>query len=301
MRKQYICITMIMLACFSVMYSCAQMVQVGTGAGQHMGIISAQNKALIDETATKTFKALRPMTEKEEYILGRAVAATILNQYTLDQDQGLTEYVNQVGQALALSSDVPITYGGYHFAVLATEEVNALSCPGGIIFISRGMLNRASNEEELASILAHEIAHVNHRDGVKAIKSSRWAEVVAALGTNIAGRYGPQNLTNLTQLFEGSVDDIVKTMVVNGYSRQQEKDADRSALILLQRVGYDPNSFADYLEKLAREQEAGSRKGFFSTHPAMTDRLAIVNDIIAQNNWQRAAHTIRDQRYASLR
>ena len=118
------------------------------------------------------------MTDQEEYYVGRAVAAMILGQYRLCNNERLTSYVNAVGQAAALSSDRPFTYGGYHFAVLESDEINALSCPGGIIFITRGMVQRARNEEELAAILAHEVAHVNHKDGLASIQKSRWVEAV---------------------------------------------------------------------------------------------------------------------------
>jgi len=280
-----------------LMPGCAEVVKVGTTAGQEMGVITAKDKEIIDRTAQGAERAARPMTEKEEYFLGRAVAATILGQYKLEQNEKLTTYINQVGQALAMVSDVPLTYGGYHFAILATDEVNALACPGGIIFVSRGMLTRAKNEEELASILAHEIAHVNHRDGVRAIQNSRWLEVVTALGSDVAGTYGSGDIAKLTSLFEGSVNDVVKTLVTNGYSREQERAADQGALVIMNRIGYDPNGMPDYLGTLAKEEKAGGTKGFFSTHPGMADRLTAVQETVSKNKWARADHRVRDGRF----
>lgn len=239
--------------------------------------------------------AARPMTEKEEYYVGRAVAAQILERYRVVQDSRIMEYVNLVGNAMALASDVPYTYGGYHFAVLDTSEVNAFSCPGGIVFVTRGMLSRAGNEEELAAILAHEIAHVNNRDGIQAIQQSRWVEVVSMLGGEAVK--GKEGINKLTLLFEGSVNDVVRTLIVNGYSQDQERAADASALNFLNRAGYDPIGLADYLERLSREQEAGNRGGFFSTHPGMSERLGLVRSAIASNGWKRIDHRIRDRRF----
>src|SRR4030042_1147989 len=125
-------------------------------------------------------KATRNVSEPEEYLVGRAVAARILTTYPLVQDPKLQLYVNEVGQTVARKSSRPKTYRGYHFAVLESLEPNAFACPGGTILITRGMLKLCANEDELAAALAHEAAHVAHRDGINSIAKSRWAEVVAA-------------------------------------------------------------------------------------------------------------------------
>jgi predicted Zn-dependent protease len=285
----------------SFLVGCASVVEVGTTAAQQAGVITKQEKDYYDRRARETESAVRPMTDREEYYVGRAVAATVLGSYRLYQDDRLTRYVNEVGQAVALSSDRPLTYRGYHFAVLDTDEVNALACPGGTILITRGMINRARNEEELAAILAHEVAHINHKDGVNSIQRARWVQAVAALGADAARQLGRGEVDELASLFQGSVGDVVKTLVVNGYSRTQELAADRSAMIFMARVGYDPNSLTDYLGRLAKEQGAGAHGGFFATHPGMADRLAEARAFVAANRWQRVNHQLRDQRFAAYR
>jgi beta-barrel assembly-enhancing protease len=279
---------------------CADVVRVGTSVGQGMGAISSENKDSIDRLAVSTEKAARPMTEKEEDYVGRAVAATLLGKYRLCADPDVTRYVNEVGQAVALSSDRPLTFGGYHFAVLDTEEENALSCPGGIILITRGMLRTTRNEEELAAILAHEVAHVNHKDGLAAIRKSRWVEVATLMGSEAAKQFSGADLTHLVSLFEGSVHDVVTTLVVNGYSREQESAADRSALTFLVRAGYDPRGLTNYLQTLAAEQKSGARGGIFATHPGITDRLVRAREVIAENGWPQIQHPVRDQRFAGI-
>jgi predicted Zn-dependent protease len=285
----------------SFLVGCASVVEVGTTAAQQAGVITKQEKDYYDRRAKETESAVRPITDREEYYVGRAVAATVLGSYRLYQDDRLTRYVNEVGQAVALSSDRPLTYRGYHFAILDSDEVNALACPGGTILITRGMINRARNEEELAAILAHEVAHVNHKDGVNSIQRSRWVQAVAALGADATRQLGRGELDQLASLFQGSVGDVVKTLVVNGYSRTQELAADRSAMIFMARVGYDPNSLTDYLGRLAKEQGAGAHGGFFATHPGMAERLAEAQAFVAANRWQRVNHQLRDQRFAAYR
>jgi predicted Zn-dependent protease len=287
--------------CTLILSGCATAVKVGTSIGYGAGVITREDKERYDQRAEQVESAVRPITDREEYFVGRAVAATILGQYRLYSNEELTRYVNELGQALALASDRPLTYGGYHFAILDSDEVNALSCPGGIIFITRGMLKRAQNEEELAGILAHEIAHVNHKDGLGAIKQSRWVQVVGALGADATRQLSGGELSQLASLFEGSVGDVVKTLIVNGYGRTQELAADNSAMTFMHRLGYDPHGLMDYLSRLAKEQVGGANKGLFATHPGMSERLSEAEAIIAQNKWQRLDHQVRDQRFSRYR
>ncbi len=224
---------------------------------------------------TSTTKAARPMSEEEEYFVGRAVSARILSTYPLLSNAGLTEYVNLVGTTVALNSDKPLTYGGYHFAVLDSREPNAFASPGGTIFITTGMLASVTNEDELAAVLAHEVAHINHRDGIAAIKSSRWTEVATIVGAEAVRSYTPGQVSTLVSLFEGSADDVFKTIVVNGYGRSQEKTADETALTILVRSGYDPQALTTYLERLRTRPEL-SGGGIASTHPGTAERIETV-------------------------
>lgn len=231
----------------------------------------------IGRIAQETFKAATPLSDEEEYYVGRAVAARILSSYPLLENNKLTEYVNLVGQTVAIYSDNPITYGGYHFAVLNSNEINAFACPGGIIFITKGMINAVQNEDELAAILAHEVAHINHRDGVSSIQKARLTEVATLIGTEAAQRYAPAQLSQLVSLFEGSVDDVFKTLVVNGYSKSQEYNADESALSYLSRAGYNPEALEDFLARLMNQGQA-SGGGIMKTHPATADRIEKVKE-----------------------
>lgn len=225
----------------------------------------------VARVAQQTFQAARPLSDEEEYYIGRAVAATILSTYPILQDKSLTEYVNLVGQTVAIHSDDPVTYGGYHFAILDTEEINAYACPGGIILITKGMIDQTQNEDELAAVLAHEVAHIIHRDGVSAIQKSRLTGVATLIATEAAKSYTPGEISQLVSLFEGSVDDVLQTVVVNGYARSQEYEADESALNYLSRAGYDPLALEVLLERLMNtSRESGG--GIMKTHPPTKDR-----------------------------
>jgi len=224
------------------------------------------------EVATATAEAARPLTDEEEYYLGRAVAAQLLATYPLLKDEALTEYVNLIGRTVALHSDKPVTYGGYHFAVLDTDEINAYACPGGTIFITRGVVDFVESEDELAAVLAHEVAHINNRDGVKAIQSSRLTNLAVVLGTEAVTSTSSAEFGQLLSIFEGSIQDVFSQVVVNGYSQSTEAKADVAGLTYLARSGYDPYALESMLNRIvAAGQE--SKGGIMKTHPATADRL----------------------------
>lgn len=255
----------------------------------------------IDMTFTviqETSKASRPISDEEEYFVGRAVAARLFQSYQLLENTRLTNYINLIGNTLALHSEKPFTYGGYHFAILDTNEINAFACPGGIILITRGMINLANNEDELAAILAHEIAHINHRDGIESIKQARWTEALTIIGTKAVKQYGSEDLVKLVNIFEGSIDDVLKTLVVNGYSRTQEYAADEKALKYLATAGYNPEALIVVLNKL-RNQERISNTGFLKTHPDNQDRINNIINKLPEVKIDTIAYQSRSTRFNS--
>lgn len=287
----------ILLLLITGLAGCAEVTKVAATVGQATGYLSHEDGEAVKRLADQTAKAVRPMTDREEYYLGRAVAATLLSRYRLYLDGPVIQYVNHIGQTTALASDHPYTYRGYHFAILDTEEVNALACPGGMIFLTSGMLKKAKNEEQLAASLAHEIAHVNRKDGLESIQKARWTQVVTLLGTEAARKFSGAELAQLVSLLEGSANDVVATLVVKGYSREQESTADRSALTFLHRAGYDPQGLTSFLSNLAHEQVGCANQGIFSTHPGMNERLSKVESVIAEKNWPLCDYSIRDRRF----
>ena len=228
----------------------------------------------------KAVVAARGISDSEEYFVGRAVAARILSKYPLYNNQAATLYVNEVGQAVAKKSSRPTTYKGYHFAVLDSSEPNAFACPGGIILVTRGLIKECANEDELAAVLAHEVAHIAHKDGINSIKKARWSQVLTTAGAEATRQYAGGVAGNLVTLFEGSIDDVFKTIVVNGYSRKAEENADRDAVSILTKAGYNPAALANLLNKMTSKGAGG--RGIYRTHPPTSDRLAKVKAVVRE-------------------
>ncbi|MDA2918214.1 M48 family metalloprotease [Desulfobacterota bacterium AH_259_B03_O07] len=235
-------------------------------------------KAPIDSAkriSKESKRAKDPITDVEEYYIGRAVAANIVSSYPVLVDDELTTYVSFVGNTVALNSNKPTTYGGYHFAILDTNEINAFASPGGIIFITKGLVDSLENEDELAAVLAHEIAHINNQDGIALIKAARSASAGSLIlkePLRIIGSITPSYIAQLTNYFIQSVDDAFNTVAVNGYSTEQELEADKAAVLYLSRSGYDPSVLLSYQMRLYEEgQTSGVEK--MRTHPGAFERM----------------------------
>jgi len=247
---------------------------------------------IASKVGSKAIDASKEISDSEEYYLGRGVAARILSQNSLSKDQALNTYINEVGQTVAKKSTRPRTYKGYHFAVLESSTPNSFACPGGIIFITKGMIKSCCNEDQLAAVLAHEVGHVANRDGISSISQARWTEVATTAGTEVAKQYGG-SIGQLVARFEGSIDDVFKTVIVNGYSRSAEENADRAGVEMMKRAGYNPPAMTDILTAMGSRGGSG---GILGTHPAVTDRLDNIK-VIAQpaNNQMEPARTKRFQ------
>lgn len=223
-------------------------------------------------------RAFNGFSSTEEYQIGRTTSAKILGRYTPSQGKE-NNYIQKVGALLAAHSDMPETYGGYHFQVLKGNEVNAFSTPGGFVFITEGMLKLAENEDELAAVLAHEIAHINLAHGTNALRQQGFTSVATKVGIAAMKPYGNQWVSAATSLLEDRASLLLDPLITKGYSRSQEYDADEYAVQLLTRTGYNPQAFVRVLEKM-KAQESKASGGIFSTHPSTEDRLTEVRDVI---------------------
>jgi predicted Zn-dependent protease len=258
---------------------CASIAQVGATVGEAAGVITPQQGQSLIKVGQAADKTFADITPEQEYYIGRAVGATVVSKYKVyDQDRA-TEYINLLGQSLALASTKPETYGGYHFLILDSDEINAFAAPGGFIFLSRGMLRLCKSEDDVAAVLAHEIGHVELQHALRAIKGSRLTSALTTLAVEGAKSFGGEQLAQLTQAFEGSITDIAGTMMNSGYARKQENQADESAIRILKAMGYDARALPRVLAEMQRQLKP-ERHDFAATHPPPQDRIKDLQKLI---------------------
>lgn len=212
---------------------------------------------------------------RAEIEFGQTVAARILGQFKVVNNDRLNRYVNLVGTGIALHGNR--TELAYHFAVLDNDGVNAFSAPGGYIFVTRGALKLMEDESELAAVLAHEIAHVTERHIVNALHIQA---TDASAGAGLSRLFSAGTDTARVAFFQAA-DQAVKILFEEGFSKQDELDADRVATLLLAESGYDPTALRRYLSR-ASALETKNGHDINTTHPPSRNRLQQLDQLLLE-------------------
>jgi len=245
---------------------------IATTIGQSAGVVSSSQAQSIQKTAKAVSRSAEEFTPEQEYYIGRSVGAVVLAKYPAYDEGKVNQYLNLIGQTLAQASDLPGIFGGYHFIVLNSNDINAFASPSGLVFITRGLLRCCRNEDALAAVLAHEIGHIELRHGMQAIKKARITEALTTIAAEGAKTFGSKEVAALTETFGGTITDITNTMIEKGYSRSSEYEADQKAVTLLRRVGYDPNGLVEMLTAMKKNLKTGGLD-FAKTHPSPENRI----------------------------
>jgi predicted Zn-dependent protease len=206
--------------------------------------------------------------------LGAQMAQNIEAQQGLHPDAAMQARVDRIGRrVLRAAPDMPDAYD-FSFDVLqAPDTLNAFALPGGKIYATSALVELAGSDAELASVLAHEIAHVAERH----------------IADRLAAQYGVQALAAAALgqnpgLVAGLAGSVLQQGLLMKYSREQELQADRRGLAYLRAAGYDPQAAVAMFRKLgaAREGGDGGLARFFASHPGTEERIDQLQDIIAR-------------------
>lgn len=266
-----------MIVCFSLaLFAGCAAVETATGVATDIavqrGTITKEQATSIRTGTAAVSRSLEDFTPEQEYFIGRSVGAVVLTRYKALNDSRANNYVNLLGQTLALVTGAPELFNGYHFLVLDSDEINAFATPGGHVFITRGLLRCCRNEDELAAVLAHEIGHIQMRHGMKAIQKARMAEALTILAREGVKTYGDEELIKLSNSFGDVISDITTTLINNGYSRAYEYEADKAAITILRRAGYQTGALVNMLQVMGKQLRPGGID-FARTHPSPQLRI----------------------------
>ncbi|MBU1726938.1 MAG: M48 family metalloprotease [Candidatus Omnitrophica bacterium] len=219
-----------------------------------------------------------PATQRNEMIfinsqteasIGRGVAPELLKKTPLSKNENLQKRAEAIGRRLAAVSDRQDIE--YHFAVIEDKELNAVTLPGGYIYINRGLID-ILNDDELAFVLAHETGHVSARHIAKKLQAGMAYQLL--LGLAFAG-FGKSSGDNAQAIAAGV--DTVYSLVSLSYSRQDEYLADKLGTKYAYKAGFDPNAAVSALEKLKQKNEPNIKVlEYFRTHPYVDERIVVL-------------------------
>ena len=207
-------------------------------------------------------KQLMIISEDKEIAIGERSDPFIVQQFGYYNDPAMQEYVNNVGQKLVeVCARKNIKY---HFTVLDSPDVNAFACPGGYIYVTRGILAIMNSEAELAGVLGHEVGHVVGRDSANMISQQSMFQVLALAGM-AAGSTSRELAMAGSMLFEA---------MMLGYGREKEFLADSQGVEYMFRAGYDPMQMVALQASLGQlYQGPAGYAQYLTTHPNITDRM----------------------------
>lgn len=205
------------------------------------------------------------ISKEQEIQMGRDTAMQLEAQYGVVQDSALQERVNRIGQSLVKvcgRQDLE-----YSFKVLNSNDVNALACPGGFIYVFKGLIDYMPTDAELAGVLGHEIGHVTEKHTVHQIEKQMLTTLVLLAVTKGEG-------LGLVQMAQQAL--------FAGYSRTDERGADKEGFYNTVKAGYNPYSMIITLNKLddLSKQQGNPGYGLFSSHPEPEERLKRIMKLI---------------------
>jgi predicted Zn-dependent protease len=212
---------------------------------------------------------ISPAQEKE---LGDAFFRSLHSRIKINQDAEVQQYIQSIGRQLAANSDTPSN--PYHFFVVLDRKINAFAGPGGYIGINSGLLLLTESESELASVMAHEIAHVTQRHLYRAFEAASRLSIPTAAATLAAILIGTQSpalaQAALIAIQAGSIQFQID------FTRDNEKEADRVGMQTLAKSDYDPRGMPTFFERLQQSSRYYGQNipEFLRTHPVSASRIS---------------------------
>ncbi|MFQ5680836.1 MAG: M48 family metalloprotease [Candidatus Omnitrophota bacterium] len=210
-------------------------------------------------------------TEKEVNI-GRSISRQVEKKYKVLSAAAGGERVERIGEKIAAACDRRDIV--YYFKALDAEEVNAISLPGGFVYVNKGLLDIAT-DDELAGVIGHEVAHIVARHSIKKLQASMGYMLARILAVSVAK--SPRGA------IQGA--DIAFNQILLGYSRQDELLADKVGLRYSARAGFKPEAMITFLRKLQKiNRDRPVRPLFYNrTHPYTSERIRRIKQELGKN------------------
>lgn len=242
------------------------------------GLLGLAGCTTIPETGRRQLMLVSPEQEAQ---MGLSAFAQIKQEERVSPDSAANGQVQRVGRRIAESVGREIPNADWEFVVFESRDVNAFALPGGKVGVYTGLLALVETDDELASVIAHEIAHVTSRHGAERASQSMAVAGGGLLGSLALGASDMDPDRRDAILAAYGVGATIGLMLP--YSRLHETEADAVGLRFAAGAGYDPRAAARFWRKM---QAANARRAappeFLSTHPADDRRIADLERLAPQ-------------------
>jgi predicted Zn-dependent protease len=224
---------------------------------------------------------LKDYDAQTETQLGQAFSTALHTYYDLDYDPETLSYIRRIGEKIT-SQTGKSRY--FNFFVIDNPEINAFAGPNGIIGIHTGLIASARSEDELASVIAHEVAHVTQRHLSRTYEYQSEINMTSIASLIAAILIGTQDPSAGIATYMGGMGLSIQQQLKN--SRIHENEADYFGIEYLNEAGYNPYAMGDFFARLSKEAQIyeGSMPEILSTHPVTANRLAKADDRARQFN-----------------
>jgi Zn-dependent protease with chaperone function len=198
-------------------------------------------------------------------------------------EDALSAYVTKVGMSMLPAGTAPERVK-WEFHVLRDPIPNAFALPNGSIYINTGLLSLVENEDQLASVLAHEITHVTDRHPYLHFRDYRKKAAVANIASYAASIAPGGGVVGASIRLAGTLIPIVMVASINGYSKELEKEADLYSFNKLIEGNYDPREMPNTFRLLQRKDEVEVFKIYYTDHPKLEDRVSYISSLVSSKS-----------------
>lgn len=234
-----------------------------------------------------------------EFELGQGLYERLKQRGYLIDDPLLSRYLSDIGESLLAQLDIRAR--DYRFFLVKDNSVNAFAAPGGFIGVNAGLIALTHSEDELASVLAHEIAHVELRHTMQMIEKSQTLNAVSALSILAAILLSSQDPEAASAMLYGGAAGSSQAIV--NFTRSNEYEADRVGIELINKSQYDPAAMADFMLLLQQKEQSGAVANieYIRTHPISSNRVAEIRARVQTAKESNLKKTRYFSRYAEFK
>ncbi|MCH6258304.1 M48 family metallopeptidase [Puniceicoccaceae bacterium K14] len=217
------------------------------------------------------------VSESEVVRMSMASFEQMKAQLAISYDPEYNEMMQRVGHKISQEVFWDVPLAEWEFVIFDAPQVNAFAMPGGKVGIYTGLFQIVKTEDELASVLAHEIAHVSARHTHERISQA----MIAEAGNTTLGVVGLMSVGSLATSGIMSIYNVGATGAVAAWDRKKESEADEIGMIYMARAGYNPEAAITVMERMV-QLDGGSSDPWYSTHPSSSERLDAMHGVLEE-------------------